>query len=189
MTFHLETERLIIRNWRDSDRELFHEINSDPRVMEYFPFIRDRLQSDELMQRLRNSIDAEGFGFTAMELRETGECLGFCGLARTNIEGLPSGMVEIGWRLAVRHWGKGYVSEAARSLLEFGFTTLDLEEIVSFAVFDNFRSIAVMRRIGMTPDPQRDFDHPRVPDTHPHLKRHVLYRLSAQDWRQRKRAD
>ena len=187
MTFHLETERLIIRNWRDSDRELFHEINSDPRVMEYFPFIRDRLQSDELMQRLRNSIDAEGFGFTAMELRETGECLGFCGLARTNIKGLPSGLVEIGWRLAVRHWGKGYVSEAARSLLEFGFTTLDLEEIVSFAVHDNHRSTNVMKRLGMVRIEDRDFDHPLVPDTHPHLKRHVFYAMSKAQWQENRK--
>ena len=182
MTFRLETDRLIIRNWRDSDRELFHEINSDPRVMEFFPFTRNRLQSDELLARLRDSIVANGFGFTALELKATGECIGFCGLSRTDITGLPPGMIEIGWRLAVPHWGNGHVTEAGRTLVDFGFNTLGLDEIVSFAVHDNHRSTAVMQRLGMTRDTARDFDHPLVPDSHPHLKRHVFHALNRKDW-------
>ena len=101
---------------------------------------------------------------------------------------LPGGTIEIGWRLAPEFWGQGYVTEAAEAWLAYGFETLDLDEIVSFAVAENHRSIAVMKRLGMRADPEADFDHPTVPESHPHLKRHVLYRLSRADWQARKRA-
>lgn len=96
---------------------------------------------------------------------------------------LPDGTVEIGWRLALRHWGKGYVTEAARALLDYGFSERKLGEIVAIAVPANTRSTAVMTRIGMRPDSKRDFDHSGVPDTHPHLRRHVLYATTAEEWR------
>ena len=185
----IATERLIIRNWRESDRDFFHEINSDDRVMAFFPFRRDRAQSDALMDRLREDIEARGHGFTALELKETGEPIGFVGLAATSlVPSIAGECIEIGWRLAPRFWGKGYATEAARRLLSFGFDELRLSEIVSFAVWNNHASTAVMRRIGMAADPDGDFDHPGVPDTHADLKRHVLYRISASDWRQMKKA-
>ena len=177
------TERLVVRNWRDEDGGLFHAINSDEKVMEYFPFRRDRTQSDELMDRLAASIEAEGFGFAALELRDTGECIGFTGLHTTGLEPLfPAELLEIGWRLHHPYWGKGYASEAARAWLKMGFEVLGEDEIVSFAVHDNHRSTAVMERIGMRRDPSRDFDHPRVPDSHPHQKRHVFYTLTRDEW-------
>lgn len=182
----LATERLVIRNWENRDRALFHRINSDPEVMRFFPSRRNRAEADSLLDRLSASIADRGYGFTAIEQRETGECLGFAGLSDVDLEPqVAAGSVEIGWRLAPEHWGHGYASEAAGELLRFGFETLGLEEIVSFAVFDNFRSIAVMRRIGMTPDPQRDFDHPRVPDDQPLLKRHVFHCITRAAWRAR----
>ena len=92
-------------------------------------------------------------------------------------------MVEIGWRLAPEFWGNGYATEAGGELLRFGFEELDLAEIVSFAVRQNEPSMAVMHRLGMRHEPAGDFDHPKVPDTHPHLKRHVFYTLSRTDWR------
>ncbi|TCL93893.1 RimJ/RimL family protein N-acetyltransferase [Rhizobium sp. PP-WC-2G-219] len=172
-----ETKRLRIRNWQDSDRDLFFEINSDPEVMSFFPFRRDRADADALFDRNRQAIADTGYGFFALALKETDEPIGFCGLAIPDLAPiLPVGTVEIGWRLARRDWSKGYVTEAASVLLAFGFKTRGLDEIVSFAVTDNRRSIAVMERIGLIRDIDGDFDHPRVPDTHPHLKRHVLYR-------------
>ncbi len=173
-----QTERLRIRNRLDSDRDLFFEINSDPEVMTFFPFRRDRADADALFDRNRQAIADTGYGFFALALQETDEPIGFCGLAIPDLAPiLPIGTVEIGWRLARRYWSKGYVTEAASALLAFGFETRGLEEIVSFAVADNDRSIAVMKRIGLTRDIDGDFEHPRVPDTHPHLKHHVLYRL------------
>lgn len=178
-----ETERLVVRNWRGGDRAVFHEINSDPRVMEFFPFRRDRTASDQMMDRLAARIDADGFGLTAIELRETGECLGFTGLAEPGLEPiLPGDAVEIGWRLAHRHWGKGFVTEAARAWLRVGFEQMGLDEIVSFAVADNKRSTAVMERLGLRHDPSRDFLHPRVPDDQPRLKPHVLYAITREQW-------
>jgi RimJ/RimL family protein N-acetyltransferase len=84
--------------------------------------------------------------------------------------------VEIGWRLAANHWGKGYATEGAKAALAFGFKTLKLDEIVSFTTVNNLRSRHVMEKIGMHYNPQDDFDHPKLPHGHP-LRRHVLYRL------------
>lgn len=184
----LETARLLIRNWEDRDRDLFHRINSDERVMRFFPFRRTRAEADAFLDRIRADNAARGYGFAALELKETGATIGFAGLyTDTVVPARPGGAVEIGWRLAPEFWGKGYVTEAGGELLRFGFEELALDEIVSFAVKDNAPSIAVMRRLGMRPEPEGDFDHPRVPDTHPHLKRHVLYTLSRGDWRERQR--
>lgn len=180
-----ETERLIIRNWRETDRDLAFEINSDDDVMEFFPFRRNRAGADAFFDRVHAMIAETGFGFYALEEKATGKSIGFCGLARVDhLEPfVAKGTVEIGWRLAARYWGKGFASEAARALLALGFEKLDLDQIVSFAVHDNIRSTSVMERIGMHRVDGGDFNHPIVPDTHPHLKRHVLYRLTAAEWR------
>jgi RimJ/RimL family protein N-acetyltransferase len=174
-----ETDRLTVRNWREDDLGLFHEINSDSEVMAFFPFRRDREKSRELMQRLAGAIDRNGYGFAALELKSTGQCIGFCGLEDTGLETVfPAGTIEIGWRLARPFWGSGYVTEAGRAWLEHGFSVMNLDEIISMAVWNNRRSIAVMERLGMKRDPARDFDHPSIPDSHPHLKRHVFYAIS-----------
>jgi len=179
----IRTERLILRNWEERDRALFHRINSDERVMEFFPFRRNRAEADAKLDEFRTEIERVGFGWTAAEVATSGACIGFVGLHGTgHIPTLPAGGVEIGWRLAPEFWGKGYVSEAARAWLAFGFEALGLDEIVSFAVSDNTRSTAVMERIGMRRDRARDFDHPGVPDSHPELKRHVFYAISRDHW-------
>lgn len=176
----LQTQRLIVRNWEDRDRDLFHTINSDDEVMRFFPFRRNRRQSDELFDRLQRMIAETGLGFYALEEKQSGACIGFAGLARTNLEPyFPAGTVEIGWRLARPFWGKGYVTEAGKALLTYAFGPLGLNEVVSFAVHDNERSTAVMQRIGMKRDASSDFDHPKIPDETPHLKRHVVYRIYA----------
>lgn len=178
----LATRRLLIRDWREDDRELFHRINSDEQVMEFFPFRRDRAQSDAFFDRLRDQVAADAIGFAAVENRETGACMGFCGLHRTDFEPFATqGAIEIGWRLAPEHWGKGYASEAAAALIRNGFEALGFDEIISFAVWSNRRSTAVMERIGMRRDAARDFDHPGVPDTHPELKRHHFYAIRRSD--------
>ena len=184
-----ETDRLLIRNWRSDDIDLFHEINSDPQVMEFFPFRRDREQALELMHKIQRGIAETGFGIYALERKSDSAPIGFGGLAIANIEPLmPADTVEVGWRLATRFWGKGYASEAGGALLRVGFEERDLEEVVSFAVTGNRRSIAVMDRIGMAHDAARDFDHPCIPHTHPHLKRHVLYAVTSGQGRLQQRA-
>ena len=178
------TQRLVIRNWQEEDRPLFHVINADEEVMRFFPMRRTRAESDALMDRIRDDNERKGYGFAALEMKHDGACIGFAGLQdiRDIVPARPGGAVEIGWRLAPSWWGNGYASEAAQALLRFGFADLGLDEIIAFAVWNNDRSTAVMRRLGMEQVEGGDFDHPRVPDSHPHLRRHVLYRLTRADW-------
>lgn len=173
----IETERLILRPWRDADREPFARITADPRVMEFFPTILRREESDLLIERCVAHYRQHGFTFFAAELRATGELIGFIGLARTPMPHLVP-LVEIGWRLAFQHWNRGLATEGARASLRYGFEQLNLPEIVAFTATVNVRSRRVMEKLGMTHDAADDFDHPGIPSGNP-LQRHVLYRISA----------
>ena len=173
----LTTDRLLLRQWRDSDREPFAALNADPAVMEHFPKLVSREDSDALVDRASASIADHGWGLWAVEVRATGEFIGFTGLSVPSFEApfLPG--VEIGWRLAKSAWGNGYATEAARAALAYGFGPVDLSEILSFTATTNIPSQRVMQKIGMTRDEDGDFDHPRLPAGH-RLQRHVLYRIS-----------
>jgi ribosomal-protein-alanine N-acetyltransferase len=171
------TERLLLRGWRDDDREPFAALNADPAVMEHFPAPMTRAESDAFVDRIVAQHDEHGWGLWAVEVRATGRFIGFTGLAVPRFEAHFTPAVEVGWRLARDAWGSGYASEAARAAVAFGFDELGLEQIVSFTAVGNLRSRAVMGRIGMTHDPADDFDHPALPEGHA-LRRHVLYRLA-----------
>ncbi len=173
---HLESDRLLLRFWREADLEPFAAMNADPRVMEHFPRPYSRAETERQMSAAQRSLVEEGLGWMALEEKTSGRFLGFVGLMRVGFEAPFTPAVEIGWRLIVDAWGKGYASEAARLSLSDGFTRLGLTEIVSFTAVPNQRSQAVMQRIGMTRDPSGDFLHPKLADGHP-LQRHVLYRI------------
>jgi RimJ/RimL family protein N-acetyltransferase len=173
----LETGRLLLREWRDGDREPFAVLNADPRVMEHFPSRLTTSESDAFVDRMIERWAVDGFGLWAVERPADGRLLGFAGLAAPTFEAHFTPAVEIGWRFAVKAWGHGYATEAARAAVRFAFEDLNLAEIVSFTVPANLRSRAVMERIGMTRNAADDFDHPRIPDGDA-LRRHVLYRLS-----------
>ena len=172
----LDTSRLLLRRWRDADREAFARINADPRVMEFFPALLTRPESDAAVSRINAHFDRHGFGLWALELRSTGKFIGFTGLSVPRFKAHFTPCVEIGWRLAADHWGAGLASEAARAVVDYGFVNLNLAEIVSFTSITNLRSRRVMEKLGMTHDPADDFDHPHLPEAHP-LRRHVLYRM------------
>lgn len=178
----IETERLVLRHWRADDIEPFHRLNSDERVMRFFPFRRDRKQSAEMLERIHQMVADDGFGWAAICLKD-GTVIGFSGLSQINFETAFTPAVEIGWRLLPEHWGAGYASEAARALVAHGFNELGLDEIVSFAVTTNTASTGVMRRIGMTAEPEFDFEMPGIGDDMAHLRRHVFYQLRREDWR------
>lgn len=144
--------------------------------MEHFPDRLTRQQSDDLVEKIEASFEAHGYGLWALEVRATGEFIGFTGLAEPSFDAHFTPAVEIGWRLARSAWGEGYATEAARAALVFGFEEVGLSEIVSFTTVANARSRAVMGRIGMSHDPADDFDHPGIPAGHPQ-RRHVLYRI------------
>lgn len=172
----LRTERLLLRRWREEDREPFAALNADPAVMEFFPAPLSRRESDALLERIELGFERHGFGLWALELRESGEFIGFTGLAVPPFEAHFTPAVEVGWRLARSAWGRGYATEAARAALAQGFGPAGLEEIVSMTTVRNRRSRAVMERLGMTRDPADDFEFPTLPPGDP-LRPHVLYRI------------
>ena len=172
----IETKRLLLRQWREQDREPFAEMNADAAVMEFFPAPLTHAESDAAAAGNEHQIEAHGWGLWAVEILATGEFIGFTGLWQVP-DDYPFGpAVEVGWRLARRHWGQGFATEAARASVEFGFRELRLDEIVSMTAVGNLRSRRVMEKLGLTHDPADDFDHPRIPEGHP-LRRHVLYRV------------
>jgi RimJ/RimL family protein N-acetyltransferase len=177
----IETERLLLRPWRDSDLGPFAELNTDVRVMEFFLSTLPRSESDAFAMKVRAHFDEHGYGLWAVEVKEGAPFIGFVGLATVTFEAPFVPAVEIGWRLAHASWGRGYASEAARASLRLAFEELALDEVVSFTVETNQRSRAVMERIGMHHVSAGDFDHPRIPESHP-LCRHALYRLGRAEW-------
>jgi RimJ/RimL family protein N-acetyltransferase len=170
----LRTARLLMRRWRESDREPFAELNADPDVMRYFPAIQDRASSDATVDRIERLFEERGYGWWALETLADGAFVGFTGL-QPMPDGVPgAGGLEVGWRLATRFWGKGYATEAARAALVVAFEGLRLEEIWSMTAVLNVPSQRVMERLGMRPYTR--FDHPKVPEGHP-VRPHVLYHL------------
>jgi len=172
----LETSRLILRRWRDSDRDPFAALNADPRVMRFFPAVLSRAESDRAVDRIEARFETQGFGLFAAELRQGGAFIGFIGLWTPDFEAAFTPCVEIGWRLAAEYWNRGLATEGARAVVKYGFDSLRLSEIVSFTTVANVPSRRVMEKIGMTRSPEDDFDHPKLPESHP-LRPHVLYRI------------
>jgi RimJ/RimL family protein N-acetyltransferase len=178
MAMTLRTSRLVLREWRDEDREPFAAMCADPEVMRFYRQpLGDRAASDAWIDRMRRHNDEHGFAYWAVERAGEAGLIGAVGLSRVSPPRFPfAPAVEIGWRLARPHWGKGCATEAAHAALDDGFARLGLAEIVAFTVPLNERSWRVMERLGMTRDAADDFDFPGAPAGDP-LRRHVLYRI------------
>ncbi len=174
------TSRLVLRQWCERDRAPFAKLNADPLVMEYFPAVLNRDQSNAMVDRLVNQLQRDGYGLWAVEIRTSGEFIGYVGLAVPGWRAAFTPCTEIGWRLARSAWGHGYATEAANEALATAFGPAGLHDVVSFTTTSNLRSQHVMQRVGMTRDPSEDFDHPLLTDGP--LRRHVLYRLKRADW-------
>ena len=178
----IRTERLLLRRWRAEDHAPFAALNGDPAVREHLQGTNSAADASAFIERIEAHWEAHGWGLWAVEVPDRAPFVGFVGLWPADfVTGEP--MVEVGWRLAREHWGHGYASEAAQAALRVGFEHLGLDEIVSFTVPQNVRSIAVMERIGLLRDASRDFDHPRLdPVAYPHLVRHVFYGIDRARW-------
>jgi RimJ/RimL family protein N-acetyltransferase len=153
-------------------------LNADPRVREFYPTVATRDESAKSIDYARSHFARHGFGMWAVEVIDGPPFIGFIGLGVPEFHANFTPCVEIGWRLAVEHWGRGYATEGARAAAAFGFDVKGLQEIVAFTVPANMRSRRVMEKIGMTHDARDDFDMPTIEEGHP-LRRHVLYRLRA----------
>jgi RimJ/RimL family protein N-acetyltransferase len=158
----LRTPRLRLRRWRPADRAPFAVLNADPRVMEYFVSTLSREESDAVVDRIQNHFERHGFGLWAAEIPDETDFAGFIGLFHCSFEAHFTPAAEIGWRLAVECWNRGYATEGARAALAFGLDRMQLDEIVSLTAVGNMRSRRVMEKINL-------------PVGHS-LRRHVLYR-------------
>ncbi|MBL8513813.1 MAG: GNAT family N-acetyltransferase [Betaproteobacteria bacterium] len=182
----LRTARVLLRQWKDSDADAWAAMNADAEVRKYFPKVNAREDSQGEMDRIRGSIAQRGWGMWAMEIPGVMPFAGFVGL---NAPGFPAPWqpgVEIGWRLPVEAWGKGYATEAAEASLYFAFEHLRLPQVIALSVVTNKPSHAVMERVGMTRWHGVEFDHPRVPADW-HLKRHIVHLITRKTWAARRK--
>lgn len=181
----IRTQRLLLRGWRPDDRPPFAQLNADPEVRRHLQGPIPPAASDAFADAIEEHWRKQGWGLWAVEVPRSAAFIGYVGLWPAAY--LPTGAaVEIGWRLARPYWGRGYATEAAREGLRFGFEEVGLEEIVSFTVPQNERSIRVMERIGLRRYPAGDFDHPHVdPVRYPELVRHVMFRIRRGEWLRR----
>jgi 3-dehydroquinate dehydratase/shikimate dehydrogenase len=177
----LRTERLLLREWRESDREPFAAMNADPRVMEHFPRTSTREESEAFFDRIVARLEDQGFGLWAVEVAGVAPFIGFVGLNPADtVLGRP--VLEVGWRLDAEHWGHGYATEGGRASLAHAFEVLGQDEVVSFTTTRNERSRHVMEKLGLRRRAEDDFDHPGVDPTWSG-RRHVLYRITRVEWR------
>ena len=179
MTIQLQTPRLILRQWQDSDTAPFIQMCADDEVMRYFPKKLDTVEATAFIERIKTEIEKRSWGLFAVELKATGEFIGFIGLHVHPPEFELTDAPEIGWRLLPQYWHQGYATEGAKAVLKYAFRNLRLDKIISLTACINTPSEGVMQRLGM--DKVREFDHPFVPTEHP-LHRHVLYEIHRSDF-------
>ena len=160
----IETPRLILRRWRDSDRPAFAAICADPEVMQWLGGVMTREQADQRIDRVEATFEALGYGRFLVERKSDGAFLGWCGVMPCHESVTPiAGQPEIGWRLVTTAWGEGYATEAARAALDDAFARVGLAEVLAYTSKANLRSQAVMQRLGLSREPQRDFHFPNTP--------------------------
>ncbi len=155
--FRHETERLILRDWRDEDWPRFWEATNTPAVMRWLGGVCDAAKRQGAQDRLLSYAREHGHTFWVIERKDDGEILGFCGLKRCNQQGGPIGMMEAGWRLREDAWGKGYAKEAAMASLDLAFGRFAADEVVALTVNGNEGSWGLMKRLGMRRREDLDF--------------------------------
>ncbi len=172
---NLTTQRLLLRHWQKSDYHPFFSINSNPKVMEFFPKLLSENESQELADLFEEKLTQNLYGFWALEEISQNKFIGFVGLNQISFDAPFTPCIEIGWRLDPLYWGKGYAFEAAETVLKYAFENLKLKEILAFTAKHNLRSKKLMEKLGMKSDPKENFLHPKLDPNHP-LALHVLYR-------------
>ena len=173
---HLQTSRLILRNWKQNDIEPFAILNSDPRVCEFLPNVLSQEETLSSVMKIQSHFKKHAFGLFAVELISTKTFIGFVGLKYFSFDSHFTPSVELAWRLSWENWGQGLATEAAQKVTQYGFETLGLPEILAITAKRNQRSRRVMEKLGMFTNEDENFLHPQLEYSHP-LAEHVLYRF------------
>ena len=173
---HLQTSRLILRNWKQNDIEPFAILNSDPRVCEFLPNVLSQEETLTSVIKIQSHFKKHAFGLFAVELISTKTFIGFVGLKYFSFDSHFTPSVELAWRLSWDNWGQGLATEAAQKVTQYGFKTLGLPEILAITAKNNQRSRRVMAKLGMFTNEDENFLHPQLEYSHP-LAEHVLYRF------------
>ena len=173
---HLQTSRLILRNWKQNDIEPFAILNSDPRVCEFLPNVLSQGETLTSVIKIQSHFKKHAFGLFAVELISTKTFIGFVGLKYFSFDSHFTPSVELAWRLSWDNWGQGLATEAAQKVTQYGFETLGLPEILAITAKNNQRSRRVMEKVGMFTNEDENFLHPQLEYSHP-LAEHVLYRF------------
>ena len=176
----IETERLVLRNWRLDDLDAFVEhLNTEP-VMRWLGGLRDRQALEDVVRhRFIAWQERWGYTFWVAERKEDGAFLGFCGLKVADDAGSPvEGNVEVGWRFREDVWGQGYAKEAAAASLDFAFNRLGVPQVIALTVEGNMPSWGLMERLGMTRRPDLDYEGPEWAEG-----RVITYVIRRQEWR------
>ena len=177
--FRHETDRLILRDWREEDWPLFWDGTNTPGVMRWLGGVCDDAKRDAAQQRLLSYEREHGHTFWCVERRGDGAILGFCGLKRSNQTGGPLGMMEVGWRLREDAWGRGYAKEAATASLDLAFDRFDAEEVIAMTVQRNTASWGLMQRLGMRRRADLDFDNAEFDKEDPVI---IVYSIDRASW-------
>ena len=177
--FRHETGRLILRDWRAEDWEPFWQATNTPAVMRWLGGVCDAAKRQGAQDRLLSYERDHGHTFWAIERKEDGAILGFCGLKRCNQEGGPIGMMEVGWRLREDAWGRGYAKEAATASLDLAFDRFCADEVIALTVDANTPSWGLMIRLGM--ERREDFDFANA-DFDPDSGRIIVYSITREAW-------
>lgn len=177
-TYLFQSARLGFRRWSLEDLPEFAEMNADPEVMEHFPYPLSHEETTEFIDRLQKHHERHGYCYFATELLETGEFIGFIGMAYQGYESEFTPATDIGWRLKRSAWGKGYATEGAKRCLDYAFQVLALPELIATCTANNSKSEEVMKKIGM----QRlgEFLHPKLTD-YPDLERCISYGIQREN--------
>lgn len=175
-----KSERLGFRNLTESDLTEFAKINADLEVMEHFPKPLTEKETADLIHRLKNHYEKNGYNYFATEILESGEFIGFIGLAFQDYKTDFTPAVDIGWRLKKSAWGKGFATEGAKKCLEFAFNVLNLDKIISTCTEKNAKSENVMKKIGMKKIGA--FNHPKLKE-YPEYEKCICYEINKNEWR------
>ena len=178
--FRHETERLVLRDWREDDWPRFWEATNTPAVMRWLGGVCDADKRQGAQERLLSYEREHGHTFWVLERKSDGAILGFCGLKRCNQAGGPLGRMEVGWRLREDAWGQGYAKEAASASLDLAFDRFDADEVVALTVARNEASWGLMCRLGMQRREDLDFANAEFDPEDPTI---IVYSITPDAWR------